>query len=80
MAGIAGVSRGLLYHYFPTKRDFFAAVVQRESDRMLRMTAAVPRSSRPGAAWRRGSTRTWGTWRRMRTATVPSTAPRRQGT
>ncbi|MFC5957917.1 TetR/AcrR family transcriptional regulator [Streptomyces pratens] len=42
VAGIAGVSRGLLYHYFPTKRDFFAAVVQRESDRMLRMTAAVP--------------------------------------
>jgi AcrR family transcriptional regulator len=25
----AGVSRGLLYHYFPTKRDFFVAVVQR---------------------------------------------------
>ncbi|SDD29514.1 TetR/AcrR family transcriptional regulator [Streptomyces prasinopilosus] len=42
VTGIAGVSRGLLYHYFPTKRDFFAAVVQRESDRMLRMTAAVP--------------------------------------
>ncbi|MGY0071450.1 TetR/AcrR family transcriptional regulator [Streptomyces sp. QTS137] len=42
VAEIAGVSRGLLYHYFPTKRDFFAAVVQRESDRMLRMTAAVP--------------------------------------
>ncbi|MFK4144758.1 TetR/AcrR family transcriptional regulator [Streptomyces sp. NPDC004065] len=38
----AGVSRGLLYHYFPTKRDFFAAVVERESERMLRMTAAVP--------------------------------------
>ncbi|MFE0347480.1 TetR/AcrR family transcriptional regulator [Streptomyces griseoluteus] len=42
VAGIAGVSRGLLYHYFPTKRDFFAAVVERESERMLRMTAAVP--------------------------------------
>ncbi|MFI5972234.1 TetR/AcrR family transcriptional regulator [Streptomyces sp. NPDC051452] len=42
VAEIAGVSRGLLYHYFPTKRDFFAAVVERESDRMLRMTAAVP--------------------------------------
>jgi AcrR family transcriptional regulator len=24
----AGVSRGLLYHYFPTKRDFFIAVVE----------------------------------------------------
>ncbi|WP_069760818.1 TetR/AcrR family transcriptional regulator [Streptomyces sp. LUP47B] len=42
VAEIAGVSRGLLYHYFPTKRDFFAAVVERESGRMLAMTAAVP--------------------------------------
>ncbi|MFG3101970.1 TetR/AcrR family transcriptional regulator [Streptomyces sp. NPDC048182] len=42
VAEIAGVSRGLLYHYFPTKRDFFAAVVERESARMLRLTAAVP--------------------------------------
>ncbi|MFD9461281.1 TetR/AcrR family transcriptional regulator [Streptomyces sp. NPDC060027] len=42
VAEIAGVSRGLLYHYFPTKRDFFAAVVERESRRMLRLTAAVP--------------------------------------
>jgi AcrR family transcriptional regulator len=42
VAEIAGVSRGLLYHYFPTKRDFFAAVVRRESARMLRLTAAVP--------------------------------------
>jgi AcrR family transcriptional regulator len=42
VAEIAGVSRGLLYHYFPTKRDFFAAVVERESERMLALTAAVP--------------------------------------
>ncbi|MDX2547925.1 TetR/AcrR family transcriptional regulator [Streptomyces sp. WI04-05B] len=42
VAEIAGVSRGLLYHYFPNKRDFFAAVVERESEHMLRMTAAVP--------------------------------------
>jgi AcrR family transcriptional regulator len=42
VAEIAGVSRGLLYHYFPTKNDFFAAVVERESRRMLRLTAAVP--------------------------------------
>jgi AcrR family transcriptional regulator len=42
VAEIAGVSRGLLYHYFPTKRDFFAAVVERESERMLQMTAAHP--------------------------------------
>ncbi|MFI1372171.1 TetR/AcrR family transcriptional regulator [Streptomyces longwoodensis] len=42
VAEIAGVSRGLLYHYFPTKRDFFAAVVERESERMLAMTAPSP--------------------------------------
>ncbi|GAA3786872.1 TetR/AcrR family transcriptional regulator [Streptomyces phyllanthi] len=42
VAEIAGVSRGLLYHYFPTKRDFFAAVMERESEQMLRMTAPVP--------------------------------------
>ncbi|MEV0222806.1 TetR/AcrR family transcriptional regulator [Streptomyces sp. NPDC050704] len=42
VAELAGVSRGLLYHYFPTKRDFFAAVVERESKRMLQVTAAVP--------------------------------------
>ncbi|MEU2561630.1 TetR/AcrR family transcriptional regulator [Streptomyces longispororuber] len=42
VAEIACVSRGLLYHYFPTKRDFFAAVVERESARMLRLTAAEP--------------------------------------
>ncbi|WP_338784828.1 TetR/AcrR family transcriptional regulator [Streptomyces sp. DG1A-41] len=42
VAEIAGVSRGLLYHYFPTKRDFFAAVVECESERILRMSAAVP--------------------------------------
>ncbi|MDQ8702585.1 TetR/AcrR family transcriptional regulator [Streptomyces sp. LHD-70] len=42
VAEIAGVSRGLLYHYFPTKREFFAAVVRHESERMLRLTAAVP--------------------------------------
>ena len=42
VAEIAEVSRGLLYHYFPTKRDFFAAVVERESGRMLVLTAAVP--------------------------------------
>ena len=49
VAEIAGVSRGLLYHYFPTKRDFFAAVVERESERMMRMTAG---DSAPPLAFR----------------------------
>lgn len=42
VAELAGVSRGLLYHYFSTKRDFLAAVVQAESDRLLELTEADP--------------------------------------
>ncbi|WP_225731346.1 MULTISPECIES: TetR/AcrR family transcriptional regulator [unclassified Nocardia] len=34
----AGVTRGLMYHYFPTKRDFYAAVFRRASDRLLSST------------------------------------------
>jgi AcrR family transcriptional regulator len=29
IARAAGVSKGLLYHYFPTKTDFFVAVLAR---------------------------------------------------
>jgi AcrR family transcriptional regulator len=42
LAEVAGVSRGLLYHYFPTKRAFFAAMVRRESVRMLELTRTDP--------------------------------------
>jgi AcrR family transcriptional regulator len=35
----AGVSRGLVYHYFPNKRDFYAAIVKHGSDDALRITA-----------------------------------------
>lgn len=45
LAEVAGVSRGLLYHYFPTKRAFFAAMVRRESGRMSELTK--PDSSLP---------------------------------
>jgi AcrR family transcriptional regulator len=31
----AGVSRGLMYHYFPSKREFFAAIFKRDSERLL---------------------------------------------
>lgn len=36
----AGVSRGLLYHYFPTKRAFFAALVRRGTERLAEATGA----------------------------------------
>jgi AcrR family transcriptional regulator len=34
----AGVSRALMYHYFPDKRAFFAAVVKTEGDRLFEAT------------------------------------------
>jgi AcrR family transcriptional regulator len=42
VAEIAQVSRGLLYHYFATKRDFFAAVVRTQAERILRITEPDP--------------------------------------
>lgn len=39
VADLAGVSRGLMYHYFPSKRDFFAEIMRVESARILEMTA-----------------------------------------
>ena len=42
VAEIAGVSRGLLYHYFPTKRDFFAGIVRSARDRLLAMSTPDP--------------------------------------
>lgn len=38
----AGVSRALMYHYFPDKRAFFAAVVKYESDRLFEATENPP--------------------------------------
>ena len=38
----AGVSRALMYHYFPDKRAFFAAVVKAEGDRLFEATNTPP--------------------------------------
>jgi AcrR family transcriptional regulator len=38
----AGVSRALMYHYFPDKRTFFAAVVKDEADRLYDATNILP--------------------------------------
>lgn len=35
VADRAGISRTLLFHYFPTKSDFYAAVVERAGQRLL---------------------------------------------
>jgi AcrR family transcriptional regulator len=42
VAEMAGVSRGLLYHYFPTKRAFFAALVERSVQHLMAATAPDP--------------------------------------
>ncbi|MGW4352217.1 TetR/AcrR family transcriptional regulator [Nocardia sp. NPDC004582] len=47
VADRAGVTRGLMYHYFPNKRDFYAAIFQRASDRLL--AGAAVEDDRPFA-------------------------------
>jgi AcrR family transcriptional regulator len=42
----AGISRGLLFHYFPTKNDFYLACIAAAGRRMLRTTA--PDEDLPG--------------------------------
>jgi AcrR family transcriptional regulator len=42
IADRAGISRGLLYHYFPTKRDFYAAVTRAAAEEVEILTAPVP--------------------------------------
>lgn len=48
----AGISRGLLFHYFPTKRDFYVEVIAQLADRMLLETfvEAPARQSPPALA------------------------------
>jgi AcrR family transcriptional regulator len=38
----AGISKGLLYHYFPSKRDFYVAVVRHSADEMEAITETDP--------------------------------------
>lgn len=38
----AGISRALLYRYFPNKRDLFAAIYQQAADRLLAETELDP--------------------------------------
>lgn len=38
IAAVAGISRGLLFHYFPTKRDFHVAVARAASQELLERT------------------------------------------
>ncbi|WP_433505570.1 TetR/AcrR family transcriptional regulator [Pseudonocardia halophobica] len=53
IARAAAVSRGLLYHYFPDKRSFFAAVVGRQVAELARATRTDP-GDPPGVRLRSG--------------------------
>jgi AcrR family transcriptional regulator len=45
VASAAGISRGLLFHYFPSKRDFYIAVVRAAARRLLRACEPSPDAS-----------------------------------
>ncbi len=53
IAAAAGISKGLLYHYFPSKRDFYVAVIRSAADEMQALTepdpALEPRDRRAAA-------------------------------
>jgi AcrR family transcriptional regulator len=38
IAEVADISKGLLYYYFPTKHDFYVAIVQYAAEQLLRET------------------------------------------
>ncbi len=42
IAKAAGVSKGLLYHYFPTKKDFLLAAIERGQEELAELTAPDP--------------------------------------
>lgn len=39
LAREAGISKGLLYHYFPTKRDFYVAALREAARQLLELTS-----------------------------------------
>ena len=42
IAASASISKGLLYHYFPSKRDFYVAVVRHSAEEMQAVTETDP--------------------------------------
>jgi AcrR family transcriptional regulator len=42
IAGAAGISKPLLYHYFPSKRDYFVATLQEAASEVARRTEPDP--------------------------------------
>ncbi|MEM8997357.1 MAG: helix-turn-helix domain-containing protein, partial [Acidobacteriota bacterium] len=44
-----GVSRGLLFHYFGSKRGYYVAVIQEAADRLLERSKAAEDGPKPDA-------------------------------
>lgn len=71
IAAAAGVSHGLVYHYFQSKKQIFAALVELAMKNGLEMTEEA--AEQPGTPWERitGMAGPW-SWRR---SIAPTTMP-----
>src|SRR5215468_2460713 len=47
LARVAGISKGLLYHYFPTKRDLYVAGLRDISDKLVQAITSQPAGAAP---------------------------------
>jgi AcrR family transcriptional regulator len=47
LAQVAGISKGLLYHYFPTKRDLYVAGLREIADELVLAVTRVPEELAP---------------------------------
>jgi AcrR family transcriptional regulator len=56
IARAAGVSKGLLYHYFPTKRDFYVAALREAAKALIEQTIGADTGGKEGERLRRGLT------------------------
>jgi AcrR family transcriptional regulator len=54
LARDAKISKGLLYHYFPTKRDLYVAALREIADELVRRVAAIPHDLPPADRVRAG--------------------------
>lgn len=56
IARAAGVSKGLLYHYFPTKRDFYVAALREAAKALIEQTIGADTGGKEGERLQRGLT------------------------
>lgn len=56
IARAAGISKGLLYHYFPTKRDFYVAAIGVAAGQLIELTTESARDVPPDERVQRGLT------------------------